>query len=73
MTVEQAAIELNVSENQIRAMLHSGELRGIQIGGRGLWRVGTQDFEDYIEAAYARTAERIAAGDLSAPDEDQAE
>lgn len=64
LTVEQAAGELNVSENQIRALLHNGELRGLQIGGRGLWRIGTADMEDFIAKAYERTAARIAAGDL---------
>lgn len=35
MTTEQAAEELNVSSNQIRALLKTGELRAIQVGGRG--------------------------------------
>lgn len=39
-------------------------LRGIQIGGRGAWRIGTSDLEDYIAEAYIRTAEGIAAGEL---------
>ena len=48
----------------IRGLISSGELRAIQVGGRGLWRIGLQDLEDYIAEAYRRTAERIAAGDL---------
>jgi excisionase family DNA binding protein len=40
LTIEQAAEELNVSLNQIRALLKTGELRAIQIGGRGyLWQI----------------------------------
>lgn len=35
LTTEQAAEELNVSSNQIRALLKTGELRAIQVGGRG--------------------------------------
>ncbi|MFD0047024.1 hypothetical protein ACFVGV_17720 [Pseudarthrobacter scleromae] len=31
---------------------------------RGVWRIGESDIEDYIEEAYRRTAERIAAGEL---------
>ncbi|WP_200830539.1 hypothetical protein [Arthrobacter sp. SLBN-122] len=31
---------------------------------RGMSRVGRQDVENYIEQAYRRTAERIAAGHL---------
>lgn len=64
LTIEQAAEELNVKESLIRGLIKTGELRGLQVGGRGLWRVGRQDVEDYITEAYRRTAERIAAGEL---------
>jgi excisionase family DNA binding protein len=50
--------------SQIRALLKSGELRGIQVGGRNVWRIAASDVEDYINEAYRRTAERIAAGEL---------
>ncbi|MCO4253884.1 helix-turn-helix domain-containing protein [Pseudarthrobacter cellobiosi] len=69
LTIEQAAEELNVSPNQIRALLKAGDLRAIQIGGRGLWRVAALDLERYIADAYRITAERIAAGGF--PDEVQ--
>lgn len=49
----------------VRALLKSGELRGLQIGDRGMWRVAATDFEDYISNGYKITAERIAAGDVS--------
>ncbi|MBE4717269.1 helix-turn-helix domain-containing protein [Pseudarthrobacter sp. AB1] len=64
LTTTQAAEELNVSPNQIRALLKTGELRAIQVGGRGLWRIGVNDLEDYIAEAYRHTGERIAAGEL---------
>jgi excisionase family DNA binding protein len=64
LTIAQAAEELNVNQNQIRALLRAGELRGIQLGGRGIWRIGANDIEDFITEAYRRTAERIAAGEL---------
>lgn len=64
LTVEQAAEELNVKSSLIRGLISSGELRAIKIGGRGLWRIGLQDLEDYIAEAYRRTAAHIAAGDL---------
>ncbi|MDR6417566.1 helix-turn-helix domain-containing protein [Pseudarthrobacter sulfonivorans] len=64
LTIEHAAEELNVSDSQIRALLRTGELRGIQVGGRGVWRIGVNDVEDFITAAYKRTSERIAVGDL---------
>ena len=76
LTAEQAAEEMNVSTNQIRALLKTGELRAIQVGGRGMWRIGVNDLEDYITEAYRRTAERIAAGDIVddvQPDADDAQ
>lgn len=35
LSIEQVAQELNVGEPLVRGMLKSGELRGIQLGGRG--------------------------------------
>jgi prophage regulatory protein len=64
LSIEQVAEELNIGAPSIRAPLKTGELRGIQIGGRGIWRIGRQDVEDYIVAAYQQTAARVAAGDL---------
>ncbi|MEV8085012.1 helix-turn-helix domain-containing protein [Pseudarthrobacter oxydans] len=64
LTTEQAAEELNVSSNQIRALLKTGELRAIQVGGRGMWRIGVNDLENYIARAYRRTEERITSGDF---------
>jgi prophage regulatory protein len=64
LTMEQVADELNVGIPQVRSLLKSGELRGFQIGGRGLWRVGRVDVEDYIAEAYRMTADRIAAGEV---------
>ena len=69
LTVEQVAEELNVGEPLVRALLKSGELRGFQVGGRGMWRVGAADLEDYISQAYAKTARMVAAGELAAEDD----
>lgn len=64
LTIEQAAEELNVKASLIRGLIKTGELRGIQVGARGVWRIGANDIEDYIAEADRRTAERITAGDL---------
>lgn len=64
LTVEQVAEELNVGVPAIRGLLKTGELRGIQIGGRGVWRIGAADVKDYITEAYEKTARKIAAGEL---------
>jgi len=68
LTIEQAAEELNVGLPTVRGLLSAGELRGIQVGGRGLWRIGSADLEEYITNAYARTAEQIARGELAEED-----
>lgn len=65
LTIEQVAQELNIGEPLVRSLLKSGELRGIQVGGRGAWRIGTADVETYIEQAYQRTAEKIAIGEIT--------
>jgi excisionase family DNA binding protein len=64
LTPTQAAEELNVKPNQIHAMIKAGELRALQVGARGMWRIGRQDLEDYIAEAYRRTAAHVAAGEL---------
>ncbi|MFJ6454046.1 helix-turn-helix domain-containing protein [Paenarthrobacter sp. NPDC091669] len=64
LTTEQVPEELNVSVKQIRALLKAGDLRGIQVGGRSVWRIAATDVESYIAEAYKVTAERIAAGEL---------
>lgn len=64
LTIEQVAQELNVGEPLVRGMLKSGELRGIQLGGRRVWRIGRGDVEEYLEQAYKRTTEKIANGDF---------
>jgi excisionase family DNA binding protein len=65
LTPAQAAEELNVKSNQIHALIKTGELRALQVGGRGMWRIGRCDIEDYIADAYRRTAERIAGGEIT--------
>jgi excisionase family DNA binding protein len=61
LTIEQVAEELSVGEPTVRQLLKSGELRGLQIGGRGMRRVAAaRDLEDYIDQAYRSGAERSA-------------
>ena len=55
---------LSISARQAYALVRSGELPAIQIGGKGVWRVESEVLENYIAAGYARNAERVAAGDV---------
>ncbi|GAB3547468.1 helix-turn-helix domain-containing protein [Arthrobacter tumbae] len=71
LTIKDVAAELATSESQIRALLSSGDLPAIQIGGRGQWRIERAKFEDYIADAYTRTVEALKRGmDVSTEDED---
>ena len=49
---------LNVTTRQVYALVRSGDLRGIQVGGRNQWRVEDVELEDYIKRQYARSNER---------------
>jgi excisionase family DNA binding protein len=63
LTLRQVAEELNTRDSTIRALIRSGELQALQIGGRGQWRIERAKLEDYITAAYARTAQDLHAGE----------
>ena len=46
---------LNISASQTYALVRSGELPAIKIGGRGQWRVERSQLEEYIQRCYAET------------------
>lgn len=54
LTLADVAEILNVTVRQVYALVRSGDLRGIQIGGRGQWRVEDKQLEAYISRQYAR-------------------
>ena len=64
LTLEQVQEILNVKSALVYSLVRSGELPAGQFGGRGLWRVRADDLAAYIDAAYEKTAERIAAGQI---------
>lgn len=66
LTLADVAEVLNVSLSQARALVRSGELRALQVGGRNQWRVEDAELEAYIQRMYERTQERIEAGTLDA-------
>ena len=55
MTLEDVATYLNVSVTQVYALVRSGELPGIKIGGRGFWRVDREQLEAYIDRLHEET------------------
>lgn len=46
---------LSISATQAYALVKRGDLRAIQVGGRGQWRVEVDELEAYIERQYAET------------------
>jgi excisionase family DNA binding protein len=57
MTLEDVANYLNVSVPQAYALVRSGELPAIKIGGRGVWRVDRGQLESYVERLHEQTKE----------------
>ena len=55
LTLADVAEILCISVPQARAMVRSGELPAIQVGGRGQWRVEKAKLEEYIQHGYERT------------------
>jgi excisionase family DNA binding protein len=60
LSLDEVEAILNISRSQAYALVRSGELAAIRIGGRGIWRVEQDRLEEYIAGAYRRTAEAIA-------------
>ena len=52
LTLADTAEVLNVSASQAYALVRSGELPAIKVGGRGQWRVERSVLESYIQAKY---------------------
>ncbi|HQH08684.1 MAG TPA: helix-turn-helix domain-containing protein [Phycicoccus sp.] len=50
---------LDISADQAYALVRSGDLPAIKVGGRGQWRVETVELEDYIQRMYARTRDLV--------------
>lgn len=53
LTLPDVCEALNITMSQTRALIKSGELEGIQIGGRGQWRVEEAKLDEFIERQYA--------------------
>lgn len=52
VTLEYVREVLSISSAQAYALVRSGDLPAIQIGGRGQWRVETAELEAYIQRSY---------------------
>lgn len=59
LTLPDLAEQLSISMVQARALVRSGEIPAIQVGGRGQWRIEAAELEDYIARKYRENAARI--------------
>ncbi len=64
LQLSEVAETLNISASQTYALVRSGELPAIKIGGRGQWRVERSELEAYIQRCYAETKAFVAAHPL---------
>lgn len=62
LTLADVTEVLNISSTQAYALVRSGDLPAIQVGGRGQWRVETSELENYIQRMYQQTRERVDSG-----------
>ncbi|MFN8077224.1 MAG: helix-turn-helix domain-containing protein [Kineosporiaceae bacterium] len=69
LQLADVAETLNISARQAYALVNSGELPAIRVGGRGQWRVEISELEAYIQRKYAETREMVASRPQDAEDE----
>lgn len=60
LTLADVAEILNISASQTYALVRSGDLEAIKVGGRGQWRVERDKLESYINRMYDQTRQFVA-------------
>lgn len=60
LSLTDVAEVLSISAAQTYALVRSGDLPAIKVGGRGQWRVETAELEAYIQRQYTTTRDYIA-------------
>ena len=68
LTLADVADVLNISASQTYALVRSGELEAIKIGGRGQWRVEREKLESYISRMYDQTKQFVSEHPLTEAD-----
>lgn len=63
---------LNISSAQTYALVRSGDLPAIKVGGRGQWRVEASVLESYIERMYRETRSFVEAHPFGRDDLEEA-
>ena len=58
LTLADVAETLNLTMSATRALVSSGELPAIQVGGKHVWRIEESVLEQFIQDQYTATRER---------------
>lgn len=69
LTLADVAETLNISAAQTYALVRSGDLPAIKIGGRGQWRVEASALEDFIARKYDETRAFVESHPFGAPED----
>ena len=62
LTLTDVAETLNISGQAARALIRSGELQAIQVGGRGQWRIEESWLQEYVDRQREATRARVQEG-----------
>jgi excisionase family DNA binding protein len=62
---------LDISAAQAYALVRTGDLPAIKVGGRGQWRVETVELEAYIQRMYAETRDLVSTRTDGSSDSDE--
>jgi excisionase family DNA binding protein len=73
LQLSDVAEVLNISSAQVYALVRSGDLPAIKIGGRGQWRVEATELEAYIQRLYSQTREFVDAHPFGRGEDDATE
>lgn len=65
MTLTDVCKALDVSSAIVYGLLRTGELPGIQVGPKKVWRVERAKFEEYIQGQYTLVREHIRRGEVA--------
>ncbi|WP_323958865.1 helix-turn-helix domain-containing protein [Arthrobacter sp. JZ12] len=59
LKLDDVCDELSISNSQAYALVRSGDLPAIQVGGRGQWRVERSKLEEYIQRMYEEASRNV--------------
>ncbi|MHB8341807.1 MAG: helix-turn-helix domain-containing protein [Mycobacteriales bacterium] len=73
LQLSEVAEILDISASQTYALVRSGRLRAIKVGGRGQWRVERAELEGFIRRCYDETEQFVEAHPFGGREEEPAD